>query len=302
MAEETKTYVFGNEGGTVPAWMAMNNGGFGGFNGNTIGDLIGLAIVASIFGWNGGNGFGGFGNNAGAGFLSNQLSNDSGRELLMNAINSNGEANRTAVQNLATMLGQDFNLVNASVQNVQNVLSNIGAQQGMNALQVINAIQNGNASLTSALQNCCCENRLLTTQQGYESQIATLNQTNTLGAQADRNSNNIINAINAQTVAMNDQFCAARERDMQAKIDTQADIITQLRGQIDNAAQTNQIIGYVNSVISPLQAKVTEIADKQVNTIPVPWPNLTAVNTTPYAGNYFGNGFFGNGFGGNIVF
>lgn len=187
MDTESKTYVFGNEGATVPAWMAMNNGGFGGFNGNTIGDLIGLAIVASIFGWNGGNGFGGFGNNAGAGFLSNQLSNDSGRELLMNAINSNGEANRTAVQNLATMLGQDFNLVNASVQNVQNVLSNIGAQQGMNALQVINAIQNGNASLTSALQNCCCENRLLTTQQGYESQIATLNQTNTLGAQADRN-------------------------------------------------------------------------------------------------------------------
>ena len=57
MDTESKTYVFGNEGGTVPAWMAMNNGGFGGFNGNTIGDLIGLAIVASIFGWNGGNGF-----------------------------------------------------------------------------------------------------------------------------------------------------------------------------------------------------------------------------------------------------
>lgn len=303
MAEETKTYVFGNEGGTVPAWMAMNNGGFGGFNGNTIGDLIGLAIVASIFGWNGGNGFGGFGNNGGAGFLSNQLSNDSGRELLMNAINSNGEANRTAVQNLATMLGQDFNLVNASVQNVQNVLSNIGAQQGMNALQVINAIQNGNASLTSALQNCCCENRLLTTQQGYESQIATLNQTNTLGAQADRNSNNIINAINAQTVAMNDQFCAARERDMQAKIDTQADIITQLRGQIDNAAQTNQIIGYVNSVISPLQAKVTEIADKQLPTVPVQWPQIQAVNTTPYMGGVYGNGFgYGNGWNNGLFF
>ena len=303
MDTESKTYVFGNEGGTVPAWMAMNNGGFGGFNGNTIGDLIGLAIVASIFGWNGGNGFGGFGNNGGAGFLSNQLSNDSGRELLMNAINSNGEANRTAIQNLATMLGQDFNLVNASVQNVQNVLSNIGAQQGMNALQVINAIQNGNASLTSALQNCCCENRLLTTQQGYESQIATLNQTNTLGAQADRNSNNIINAINAQTVAMNDQFCAAIERDMQAKIDTQADIITHLRGQIDKAAQTNQIIGYVNSVISPLQAKVTEIADKQLPTVPVQWPQIQAVNTTPYMGGVYGNGFgYGNGWNNGLFF
>jgi len=299
----SKTYVFGNDGATVPAWMAMNNGGFGGFNGNTIGDLIGLAIVASIFGWNGGNGFGGWGGNGNgaAGFLSNQINNDAGRELIMNAINSNGEASRAAIQNLATMLGQDYTTVNSSLQNVLSVLNNIGAQQGMNALQVINAIQAGNSSLTSALQSCCCENRLLTTQQGYEAQIATLNQTNALRSQADRNANDIIRAINAQTVEMDNQFCAARERDMQAKIDTQADIITQLRGQIDNANQTAAITGYVNSLIAPLQAKVTQIADKQVNTVPVPWPNLTAVNTTPYMGSFYGNGFYGNGFG-NLVF
>lgn len=302
-SETSKTYVFGNEGATVPAWMAMNNGGFGGFNGNTIGDLIGLAIVASIFGWNGGNGFGGWGgNNGGAGFLSNQLNNDSGRELIMNAINSNGEASRAAIQNLATMLGQDYNTVNGSLQNVLSVLNNIGAQQGMNALQVINAIQAGNSSLTSALQSCCCENRLLTTQQGYESQIATLNQTNALSSQADRNANDIIRAINAQTVEMDNQFCAARERDMQAKIDTQADIITQLRGQIDNANQTAAITGYINSLIAPLQAKVTQIADKQLPTVPVQWPQIQAINTTPYAGNYFGNGFFGNGWNNGLYF
>jgi hypothetical protein len=99
---------------------------------------------------------------------------------------------------------------------------------------------------------------------------------------------------------MNDQFCQARERDMQAKIDTQADIITQLRGQIDNQAQTNQIIGYVNSVIAPLQKTVTEIADKQLPTVPVQWPQIQAVNTTPYMGGF--NGFYGNGFGNSIVF
>ena len=63
----------------------------------------------------------------------------------MNAINSNGEASRAAIQSLATMLGQDYNTVNSSLQNVLSVLNNIGAQQGMNALQVINAIQSGNA-------------------------------------------------------------------------------------------------------------------------------------------------------------
>lgn len=309
----SKTYVFGNDGnsgfggnmlsGMLGGALASGMGGFGGFGGwgGNIGELIGLAIVASIFGWNNGNGFGGNGNGA-AGFLSNQINNDTGRELIMNAINSNGEASRAAVQNLATMLGQDYSTVNSSLQNVIGLLNNIGAQQGMNALQVINAIQNGDAALTSALQNCCCENRLLTTQQGYEAQIRTLEQTNTLGAQADRNANDIIRAINAQTVEMDNQFCAARERDMQAKIDTQADIITRLRGQIDNANQTAAITGYVNSLIAPLQAKVTQIADKQLPTVPVQWPQIQAVNMTPYAGNYYGGGFYGNGWNNGIAF
>ena len=277
---------------TIPIG-GMGNGGFFGNGMNGIVDLFGLAIVASIFGWgNGGfgNGFGGGAN--GAGFISNQLNNDSGRELIMNAINSNGEASRSAIQNLATMLGQDYATVNSAVQNVQTSLATLAAQQGMSKLQVINSIQAGNCDLASKFAQCCCENKLLVTQQGYESQIATLNQTNALSSQADRNNNAVIAAINAQTVAMNDQFCAARERDMQAKIDTQAEIITQLRGQIDNAQQTAQITGYVNSLIAPLQAKVTEIADKQPNTVPVQWPNLTAVNNTPYMGYNYGFGTF----------
>lgn len=279
---------------TIPIG-GMGNGGFGFGNGmNGIVDLFGLAIIASIFGWNNGGFGGGFGNGAGAGFISNQLNNDSGRELIMNAINANGEASRSAIQNLATMLGQDYATVNSAVQNVQNSLATLAAQQGMSTLQVINSIQAGNSDLAARFQQCCCENKLLVTEQGYQAQIATLNQTNQLGSQADRNANNLLNAINAQTVAMNDQFCALKEREMQAKIDSQADTITQLRGQIDNAQQTAQITGYVNSLIAPLAAKVTEIADKQPNTVPVQWPNLTAVNNTPYAGSYYGNGF-GNG-------
>ena len=294
----------GNIPFSIPIGGFGGNGGFFGGNGfgNDIGGLITLAIVASIFGWNngGGFGFGGNGGNGAAGFLSNQISNDTGRELIMQAITNQGEASRTATQTLSTMLGQDFNLVNTSIQGIQNALNTIGANQGMNALQVINAIQSGNASLGAQFQNCCCQAQKQIMEQGYQSQIATLNQTNQLGGQSDRNTNALLNAINAQTVAMNDQFCAARERDMQSKIDTQADIITQLRGQIDNANQTAQITGYVNSLIAPLQAKVTEIADKQLPTVPVQWPQIQAVNTTPYMGGF--NGFYGNGFGNSIVF
>ena len=289
---------------SIPIGGFGGNGLFGG-NGNgfnSIADLFGLAIIASMFGW-GGNGFGGNGwggGNGAAGFLANQMNNDSGRELIMNAITNQGEASRTAIQTLSTMLGQDFNLVNSAVNNVQSALSNLALQQAVSVPQIINSIQSGDTAIINQFQQCCCQTQKQIMEQGYQSQIATLNQTNQLGSQADRNTNSLLNAINAQTVAMNEQFCQARERDMQAKIDTQADIITQLRGQIDNANQTAQITGYVNSLIAPLQAKVTEIADKQLPTVPVQWPQIQAVNTTPYMGGF--GGFYGNGFGNQIVF
>lgn len=296
--DSTIVYTPENNGGTVPAWMAMNNGGLFG-NGNGWGGGI-LGFLLGLFFGNGWGGFGGWGggNAGGAGFLSNQINNDSGRELLMNAINSQGEAGRAATQNLATMLGQDYNQVSAAIATLQNGLSSLALQQAVSVPQLINSIQSGNATLMSKLCDCCCENRLLTTQQGYESRIATIEQTNQLGSQADRNTRSITDAINAQTVAMNDQFCAAKERDLQSKIDTQADIITQLRGQISNDKQTEAFTAAFNV----LNQKITELAARQPNTVPVTWPNLAAVNTTPYvSGGYYQGGFnglYGPGVGG----
>lgn len=130
MAESTVVYTPENNGGSIPAWMAMNNNGlFGGngWGGGILGFFLGLLFGNGWGGW--GNGFGGFGGGNGAGFLSNQISNDSGRELLMNAITSQGDASRTATQNLATMVGQDFNLVNGAVQTLQTALSSLALQQ-----------------------------------------------------------------------------------------------------------------------------------------------------------------------------
>lgn len=291
--------------GNIP--FSIPIGGFGGFGGfgngfgygmNGIADLFGLAIIASMFGWNGGGfGNGGFGGNAGAaGFISNQLSNDAGRELLMNAITSQGEANRNAVQNLATMIGQDFNLVNGAVQNVQNALSTLALQQAVSVPQIINSIQSGNQQLAQQLCQCCCQTQQQIMAQGYENQIRTIEQTGTLSNQADRNTAAIQSTLAAMQTNITKEFCDIREREMQSKIDTQADLITQLRGQLDNDRQTAQLFAAIN----PLQAKVNEIANKQPNTIPVVYPNVTAVNNTPYNGGW--GGFWGNGFGNNIVF
>ena len=297
MAEE-KTIIMTPDSGSVnPGLASMYGlGGLGGFN--NIYDLFGLALIASIFGW--GNGFGGFGGfggggNGAAGFLSNQINNDSGRELLMNAITSQGEASRTAIANLASAVGQDFNLVNGGVQSIQNAVQSLALQQAVSVPQIINALASGDASIISAFQKCCCDQKLLTVEQGYQSQIATLNQTNQLGSQADRNANALLAAINNQTVEMDNQFCALKEREMQAKIDTQADIIGQLRGQIDNANQTAAITGYVNSLVTPLAQKVDQIASKQLPTVPVIYPNIQAVNNTPYMGGYYGSYGYSNG-------
>ena len=288
-----------------------NNGGFG-YGMNGIADLFGLAIIASMFGWNGGGfGNGGFGGgNGAAGFIANQLNNDSGRELLMNAIMAQGDAGRQATQNLATMIGQDFNLVNGAVQNVQNALSTLALQQAVSVPQIINAIQSGDTGLGRQLCECCCENRLAICQQTNTLQKDIASHDSSIRLQLAQNeaadqlsvcqqTNTLLNAINAQTVAMNDQFCALKERELQNKIDTQADIITQLRGQLDNDRQTAQLFAAIN----PLQTKVNEIAAKQPNTVPVQYPNLVAVNNTPCNGGYgWNNNWWGNGFGNNIVF
>ena len=299
MEETSKTYVFnsdaygnrnGFDAGTVLGMLAGNNGGLG-LGGNTIGELIALAIVASIFGWNGGGfGFGG-GNVGGAGFLSNQLSDNSTRDLVLQAINGTD----ADVRALANTLNVDVESVKSGINTVNAGIASLTAQTGMSALQIINSIQSGNAALAGQLSQCCCENRLLTTQQGYESQIRTLEQTNQLGSQADRNANALMNAINAQTVAMNDGFCAIKERELQGKIDTLIAENSTLKTSLGEARQTAQF----SAMLTPIANKLGEIENKQPNTVPVQWPNLTAVNTTPYA-SYGFNGFgYGNAWGGS---
>lgn len=300
------TYIpDGNQANNMLPWMlaGQNNGGlFGGngWGGGILGFFLGLLFGN---GWGGfGNGFGGWGGGSGAGFLSNQLSNDSGRELLMNAITSQGEAGRAATQNLATALGQDFNLVNGAIQTLQASLSTLALQQAVSVPQIINSIQAGDASLQAKLCECCCENRLLTTQQGYESQIRTLEQTNALGGAISGSGQKTVDAIADLKTTMVKEFCDAKERDMQEKIDGLLAANSTLRSQIDNANQTAAITSYVNGLVSPIAKEVDDIKCKMPQTVPVTWPNLAAVNTTPYvSGGYYQggfNGFYSPGVGG----
>ena len=281
-------------------WMFAGNGGCGGCGGGWGGGILGF-FLGLLFGngWGGfGNGFGGSGN--GAGFLSNQINNDSGRELLMNAITSQGEAGRAATQNLATMLGQDFNLVNSAIATLQGGLSSLALQQAVSVPQIINSIQSGDASLASQLCECCCNMKQLVTSQGYENQLATLNQTNALGSAISGSGQRTVDAIADLKTTMVKEFCDARERDMQEKIDGLLSSNNALRSQIDNANQTAAITGYINSLVSPIAKEVDDIKCKLPNTVSVTYPNLYAVNATPYvSGGYYQGGFNGY-YGGGV--
>jgi len=325
MAQEG-VYVFPDaatgRSGIDPGLLALmnQNGGFGG-NGNWIWILFLWMMWGGNGNWN--NGFGG------NGYIANQISNSEGRDLLLQAINGRADA-----------LGQIAQITNSSVETVRNnlftlqsAIQSVGTQVGMSGLEVQNAIASGNAALSQQLCQCCCEDRLaianqtnaiqsqmasnhaastLQSAQNHAAtqlqmaqiesadQLAVCQQTNTLQNQAERDTNSILNAIAGQNAMITDQFCQLKERELQSKIDTQGDIITQLRNQISNDHQTLQF----NAAFHALDDKIDAIAAKQPNTIPVTWPNVIAANATPYVGQgyYPGNyGGWGAGYNGGVV-
>ena len=311
MAQNEGVYVFpdamSKASGIDPNLLLalQNNGGFGG-NGNWLW-IIFLWLIWGNNGW-GGNGFGG---NNGTGYLANQISNSEGRDLLLQAINGRADA----LGQLASITNTGVETVKNGIFSLQSAIQSVGSQVGMSGLQTINAVQAGNASLGSQIAQCCCENRLaicnqtntITSQLAANDanvrlqlaqldgsdKLAVCQQTNTLQNQAERDTTAILNAISGQNTLITKEFCDLKERELQSKIDTQSDIITQLRNQISNDEQTLKF----NAAFHALDDKIDAIAAKQPNTTPVVWPNLTAVNNTPYAGGmYYGNGF------GNVVF
>lgn len=284
----------GNQNGGLNVLPVGNSGGglFG--NGQTnLADLFGFAIIASMFP----NLFGGYGyGNRGGQCGGCQCPSVDG-QLALQAVAAQGDASRAAIENLAASMGQNYNTILPAVQGVQNTISQLASANGMGFLQVINALQMGNSNLASQLSQCCCDNRLLTTQQGYETRIQTIDQTNQLNGTINANGQRQVDAIADLKTTMIKEFCDARERDMQAIIDKQADEISQLRTKDNISAQTNQILGYVNQVLAPIQAGLKEIQDKMPNTVPVQYPNLQVVNATPYVnGGYYGQTPFYGGF------
>ena len=278
--------------------LAMKgNNGFGGEGGW----FMWVIFLFFLMGW-GGNGWGGFGNN-GRGGLANEINNDYGRSLLMDAIGGN----RNALSNLATQLncteGQIQNAISALTSQVQSV----GNQVGMSGMQTINALQQGNMQIAQQIANCCCENRLAMCQQTGTLQNAINNVAvgqergfSNVAYETQRQTCDLHNAIKDATAELKAGQTAAEFRDMQDKIDH----LREENGNYKSSAMMSQIVGQslapVNAALAGLQSEVNAIKCAQPNTVTVPYqpfqavPNCVAYQTGLYGLNAAnGAGFWG---------
>lgn len=296
MAESDKTIIlpennggWNNGWGNIPFSIPLTGYGYGngyGYGGGILGGGFGAGILGGLLGgliWNGiggGNWNMGNWNNGGgaaAASLGAQATAIGNTETILRAI----DGTDADVRLVATTLNSDVNTVKTNLATLQNGLTALTGQTGLSAQQIINSIQAGDAALASQLCQCCCEMKQLVTSQGYENQLATLRQTETLsGAIADLKS------------TMVDQFCQAEKREMQQTITRQGDIITQLRNEADNARQTNAFA----AMLAPIAQEVNDIKCRMPATTPVVYPQISAVNTTPSFGGFYG-GFNGFGYG-----
>ena len=154
--------------------MAMMNGGMGNAMWNNPFVYI---ILLALFGNNGfwGNN-GQCGNNSQIQALAAQMSDNQNSNLLIDGIKGNAQA----VSALAANLNCDFNTLNTAICNVQSAIQNVAAQTGFSAERVINAINTGDCGIITAVKDCCCNTQQSILKMGYEQQLATCNQTNTL--------------------------------------------------------------------------------------------------------------------------
>lgn len=281
----------------------MNNGGF---NGN--GNWIWIIFLFFLFGWrNNGWGNNGITSDAlGTGYLSNQINNGTGRELLMQAINGNGQA----LGQLSSMLNSDLNAVKTALTSVQSAIAQVSNQVGMSAADVKNAVTMGNMNLAQQLAQCCCDNKLLVTTQGYENQLATLNQTNTLQ-----------NAINQNTVNQQEGFTTVTFQNQTQTANLQAAMNANTQNLKDaTVAQTNAIMAKLDAIedsrkdreistltaqlaaatakaereaeLAPIVKQLDQIQCKQPSTVTTQYspfvavPNCVAWNSALYNGGF----------------
>lgn len=225
--------------------LATRNNGFGG-------DSSWILWVIFLLMFTGDNGFG-FGNRNGN--LPNMINNNAGRELLMNAIQGNGNA----IGQLATTLNCDIKQINSTLQAMATQL------------------QNSNSQLASQLAQCCCDNKM-----------AICQQTNTLQSAINGVGNAMERGFSDNAFRMNTLACDLKTsaNDNTRAILGKLDQIEDSRKDREIASLTAQLTASQSraerqSELQPIYKALADIQGKQPNTVPVQWPQIKAFQENP---------------------
>lgn len=301
MSEKNSTYVFdsGSNGSrnefdpNLLLGMMFGGGGMGGFgNGGYIWPLFLLALLFG--GW---GGFGGFGGNgmfggggrcaAGFGFLSDQINNTAGRDLLMQAI----QGNRDALNQLATNLNCSVGDIRTALNSLSTQICNVGSQIGMSSQQIINALERGNCDIAGKIAQCCCDLKQAVSDVNYKTERA-INETNQI---LTRGFSDLGYAQKDQTCTLEKAFesgvgrildgqRAAEMRELNRDIAERDRKIAEQAVIINNAQQTAAVGQMITQATTPiyqavgaLHGEVDKIKCKLPETFPVQYQPFVAV-------------------------
>lgn len=229
----------GNGGFYMPVAPANSNNGGCGFGGDWA-----WIILLLLLGW-GNGGFGGFGGGYG---------NDIYPWMNQANLTSNGFQNQ--------MLNDNVTSIRDGIHDISNQLCNgfASVEQGANARQMADMQQM--FSLQSALQNCCCENRLAT---------ANLNSTIISENCADRQTINegvrdIISNQTSSTQAIIDKLC---QLELDGKNTRIADLERQLTMADLKASQTAQNAFIAQGLTNEVDQLYNRLSNCPVPSVPV---------------------------------
>lgn len=238
--------------GVDPNLVALCQGrGQNGWGGDGIFGILLLFILMGAFNGNG-FGFGGGGNRGcwggnGQGGVVPMLNNDANTAVIMQAVQRNG----FDISSLATALNTSSDAVMAAINALGGQICNLGTQMGQNTNQLLTAIMQGNNSILSQLCDCCCSIKGAITEQGYQGQLRTIQQTQDIIQNATTNANVIAAKIDAQTQIINDKFCALEMREMQRENQNLRDQVQAYQLSASQQQQTRTIIDSVRPCPTP---------------------------------------------------
>lgn len=276
--------VGGNNNGFDPNLLLAltQNGGLNGGNG------IWVLFLLILFGWRGN----GFGNNnyEGTGFLSNQINNTAGRDLLMQAINNNG----TNLSALASTLNCDVNTIKTAINTLQNSICQVGNNLGMSIADVKNSITMGNMNIAQQIAQCCCDNKLLVQGMGYEGQLRDQVNTNTIVNTIGHVNDSVNHGFSRVSYETSQQTCSIQNglRDQTQTILNKLDALEDSRKDREIAELTAKLTAANSRAerqaeLTPIYQKLNDIGCKQPNTVTVPYqPFVTVPNCVAWNGVY----------------